>query len=346
MDKPHQLGLRESSREQIERVLDVAEDLEPVARREEHWPILANRILATLFYEPSTRTRLSFETAMLRLGGGVLAVADAVRTSSVWKGETLADTIRTIHSYADVIAIRHSEAGAAAEASRWSNVPILNAGDGTNEHPTQGLLDLLTIRREAGRIDGLYVVVVGDLKHARSINSLVYGLSNFDVRFSLVSPAGFEPIDPVLSKLRTMNRRFELTSDLRGAVRDADVVYVCRIQKERIEDQAEVERILGSYVVDRNLLETARSTPIVMHHLPRVGELSEDVDNYPGARYFHQPWNGVLVRMALLALVLAPGAVSDRMAARQGTVRPETALQLQNSGVGRYARPERRKRPA
>lgn len=325
--KSHYLALRDMARSEIDTVLDVAQSLEPVANRTDRWPILADRTLATLFYEPSTRTRLSFETAMLRLGGSVLSVADAVRTSSVWKGETLADTIRTVHSYADVIAIRHSENGAAEEASKWSKVPIINAGDGTNEHPTQGLLDLFTIRREKGRIDGLKVAIVGDLKHTRSSNSLIYGLSNFDVRLTLVSPKGFEPNQVVLDRLQERARHFSVTEDLEAAVRDADVVYICRIQKERIPDKADVERIIGSYVVDRQLLTAAKRVPIVMHHLPRVGELAEDVDDYPGARYFEQPWNGVLVRMALLALLLAPSQVEGRIH-RDRPMRAETAVPL------------------
>lgn len=309
----HVLGLQEFSRSEVEFVLDLADGLEPVARRQERWNVLADRILATLFYEPSTRTRLSFESAMIRLGGSVLSVADAPRTSAAWKGESLSDSIQTIHSYADAIALRHSEAGAAAEAARFSKVPVLNAGDGTNEHPTQGLLDLLTIRKAKGRIDGLNVTIVGDLKHTRSTNSLAYGLSNFDVRLSLVSPTGFEPTDAIQSRLRERNILFETTDDLASAVQETDVLYVCRIQKERIDDPKEIERITGAYVVDSNLLRGARREPIVMHHMPRVGELSEDVDAYEGARYFQQPWAGVLVRMAILALLLAPEKVRERM---------------------------------
>jgi len=300
----HLVGLKDLNRQQIEFVLDVAQGMEPIAQGWQRSDLLKGTILATLFFEPSTRTRLSFETAMLRLGGGVISVADALRTSSAWKGESLADTIRTVDSYADIIAIRHATSGAAGEAASHSRVPVLNAGDGTNEHPTQGLLDLLTIRRALGRLDGLSVVMVGDLKHTRSINSLAYGLSNFDVRVTFVSPKGFEPAQPILDRMAERERSCRVTTDLREAVRDAEVIYVCRIQKERLEHAEDAERLKGSYLVDMALLRDARREPIVMHHLPRVGELAEDVDTYPGACYFKQPWNGVLTRMALLAILL------------------------------------------
>jgi aspartate carbamoyltransferase catalytic subunit len=241
---------------------------------------------------------------MLRLGGQVISVADALHTSSAWKGETLKDTILTIQSYAHAIAIRHAANGTADEAARYSNVPILNAGDGTNEHPTQALLDLLTIRRVRGTIDGLHITMVGDLKHTRTIPSLIYGLSNFDVRVAFVSPSGFEPIEPVQQRLRERGIPFGVGTDVRQAVRETDVLYVTRVQKERLASPEEAERIIGAYSVDMSVVSEGTRQPLVMHHLPRVGELSEDVDAYPGAVYFKQPWNGVLTRMALLTLLL------------------------------------------
>ncbi|HLA81683.1 MAG TPA: aspartate carbamoyltransferase [Thermoleophilia bacterium] len=301
---PHLLGLRDMPRAQIESVLRLAQAMEPVALGGQKSNLLEGAILATLFYEPSTRTRLSFETAMLRLGGSVISVADAVRTSSAWKGESLADTIRTVDNYAHVIAIRHSRSGAAREAAEYSRVPIINAGDGTNEHPTQGLLDLLTVMREFGRIDGLNFTIVGDLKHTRSTNSLAYGLANFEVDITFVSPPGFEPGELLLNRLDERGVPYRLDTALRKAVANADVIYVCRVQTERIDDPAEIERIKGSYVLNMSVLREARKEPIVLHHLPRVGELSEDVDEYSGARYFKQPWNGVLTRMALLIQTL------------------------------------------
>ncbi len=300
----HLTGLKELSRKDIEDILNLANRLEDICVGRKASNLLENKLLATLFYEPSTRTRLSFETAMLRLGGQVVSVADAKTTSSAWKGETLPDTIRTIDNYADIIALRHSESGAAAMAAGYSKVPILNAGDGTNEHPTQGLLDLLTIQKERGTLDGLKVVLVGDLKHTRSINSLLLGLSHFDVRLTLVSPAGFGTSQWILDILKQRSVAYTQTQDLKGSLRDADVLYVCRVQKERLADPGDYEKIKGTYVVNRALLESVPKIVTVMHHLPRVGELAEDVDSYPGAAYFRETFNGVLVRAALLAILL------------------------------------------
>ena len=300
----HLTGLKEISRQDIEEILDVAMRLEEVCTGKKTSNTLEDKLMVTLFYEPSTRTRLSFETAMLRLGGSVVSVADALTTSSAWKGESLADTIRTIDNYTDVIVLRHPEVGAAATAADYSRVPIVNAGDGTNEHPTQGLLDLLTIRKERGTLDGLKVVMVGDLKHTRSTNSLTLGLSNFDVSFSLVSPPGFGASQWVLDVIKERGIPYVQTDNLKQAVQDADVVYVCRIQKERLADPGDYEKIKGSYILNRSVVESASKVVTVMHHLPRVGELDEDVDSYPGAAYFRQPFNGVLVRAALLAILL------------------------------------------
>jgi len=304
----HLTGLKDLSREDIDTILDVATSLEDVCTGRKMWPILENRLMATFFYEPSTRTRFSFEAAMQRLGGRVLSMADAKSTSSAWKGESLADTIRTIDNYVDVIVLRHPQSGAADLAAKYSRVPILNAGDGTNEHPTQGLMDLLTIQREKGTVDGLKITLIGDLKHTRSTNSLTLGLSNYDVELTLVSPPGYETSDWILDILDKRGVSFTQTQDLYEGIQHADVVYVCRIQKERLENPEDYDFIKGSYVVDRALLESADKIVTVMHHLPRVGELAEDVDDYPGAAYFRQPFSGVLVRAALLKLALNPEA--------------------------------------
>lgn len=300
----HLTGLKNLSRSDIEYILGVARDLEDVFAGQKQVNILRNKILATLFYEPSTRTRLSFEAAMIRLGGSVISVADAQKTSSAWKGETLPDTIRTIENYADIIALRHFEVGAAEKAAQYSRVPILNAGDGSNEHPTQTLLDLLTILKERGTLDGLNVAIVGDLKHTRATNSLTLGLSNFDVRFTFVNPPGFETSQWILDIVKEKGVPYTQTDNLAEAVREADVVYVCRIQKERLESPEEYEKIAGSYVLNRAILEQAPKIVTVLHHLPRVGELAEDVDSYPGAAYFRQTYNGMLVRAALLTIFL------------------------------------------
>lgn len=299
-------GLRNLSKEEIVEILDLADSLHDVCTGKVVSKEMEDKLMATFFYEPSTRTRFSFEAAMQRLGGKVISMADAKSTSSVWKGETLPDTIRTIDNYADVIVLRHPEAGAAEQAAKFSRVPILNAGDGTNEHPTQGLLDMLTIRHEKKTLDGLNVVIVGDLKHTRSTNSLTLGLSNFDVNLTLVAPKGFETSETILDVLRQRNVKFTQAQDVRPAIKDADVVYVCRIQKERLASSTELESIKGSYSVDREMLEKSSKVISVLHHMPRVDELSKDVDDYPGAAYFKQPFYGVLVRAAVIKMALKP----------------------------------------
>ena len=302
-------GLKNLSKQEIIEILDLADKLEGVCTGKEISRELENKIMATFFYEPSTRTRFSFEAAMQRLGGKVISMADAKSTSSVWKGESLPDTIRTIDNYVDVIVLRHPESGAAEIAANYSRVPILNAGDGTNEHPTQGLLDMLTIRHEKKTIDGLKIAIVGDLKHTRSTNSLTLGLSNFDVNLTLVAPKGFETSEPILEILRTRNVNYKQTQDIRTVIKDVDVVYVCRIQKERLENPADYESIKGSYTVNREILEQSSKVISVLHHMPRVDELSKDVDDYPGAAYFKQPFYGVLVRAAVLKMALDPESI-------------------------------------
>lgn len=300
----HITGLKSMSRDDITKILDLAESLDDVCSGKKVSHELEKYLMATFFYEPSTRTRFSFEAAMLRLGGKVISMADAKATSSAWKGESLADTIRTIDKYGDVIVLRHSQAGAVEEAASYSRVPVLNAGDGTNEHPSQGLLDMLTIRKERGNLDGLKVVLVGDLKHTRSTNSLTLGLSNFDVEFTFVSPKGFETSDWILDLVKERGCKYQQAENMDEAILDADVVYVCRIQKERLANPDDLEKIKGAYELNREMLERTDKIKTVLHHLPRVGELSEDVDDYPGAAYFKQPYNGVLVRAALIKIAL------------------------------------------
>lgn len=300
----HLTGLKNLTRHEIVEILDIACGLEDIVNGRKKSSILDNKVMVAFFYEPSTRTRLSFEVAMHRLGGTVVSMADAQRTSSVWKGETLADTIRTIDNYADVIVLRHPESGAAEAAANISRVPLLNAGDGANEHPTQALLDMLTIQKECGQLDGLKVTMVGDLKHTRSTNSLTLGLSNFDVSFTFVSPHGFETSSWILDILDQKGRTYRQLRSIEQAIMDTDVIYVCRIQKERLKHPNQLDEIKGSYILSRALLEQASGQVTVLHHLPRVGELSEDVDDYPGAAYFRQPFNGVLVRAAILSIVL------------------------------------------
>ena len=267
---------------------------------------LAGQIMATLFYEPSTRTRLSFESAMLRLGGGVIGTEAAREFSSVIKGETLEDTVRMVAEYADVIVLRHDEAGAAVRAAAVASVPIINAGDGPGEHPTQALLDLYTIVSELGRVEGLHVVLCGDLRYGRTARSLALLLSQFPgVRISLVAPDVVQMRDDILALLDQRGVSHRTTESLVEAAVDADVIYQTRIQKERFEDPAEFERARGDTRIDAALMRSLPKRTIVMHPLPRVDEIAPGVDADPRAAYFRQARNGVVVRMALLEMLLA-----------------------------------------
>jgi aspartate carbamoyltransferase catalytic subunit len=304
------IAIGDLSREDIRAILDRAaafdRDRQSIASSE-HRSLLNPFVLATLFYEPSTRTRLSFESAMVRLGGKVISVAEAKTSSSAAKGETLADTARTVSAYADVIVIRHSAVGSARELADAAPVPVINAGDGTGEHPTQALLDLYTIERERGRLDGLRIGLVGDLKNGRTVHSLAQALAHWDVSFTFVAPPALRMPADITNALRSRGIEVEETGDLAGAAQVCDVLYVTRIQRERFEDADEYIRLKGSYVVDRALLEQARPGITIMHPLPRVDEIATDVDPLPNAAYFRQLANGVVVRMALLSMVL--GAV-------------------------------------
>jgi len=265
---------------------------------------LRGKVLATLFFEPSTRTRLSFETAMLRLGGRVLSVSEAKSTSAS-KGESLHDTIKTVEGYADAIVLRHPEIGAAEVAARATTKPVLNAGDGAGEHPTQSLLDLYTIRKEQGRVDGLTIALVGDLKHGRTVHSLATLLSQYPVSFLFVSPPALRMPREVVERARAKGASVRETDDLGLALAQSDVVYMTRIQRERFADPAEYDRLKDAYVLTRATLGKAKPSITIMHPLPRVNEISTDVDDLPGAAYFRQSANGVPVRMALLALLLS-----------------------------------------
>ena len=292
------------SREQIEQLFASADDFAARLDKGERIRTLDGKLLATVFYEPSTRTRLSFEAAMQRLGGGVISVAEAKSASSVVKGETLIDTIRTIANYADAIVLRHSEVGAAQVAAEASNVPILNAGDGAGEHPTQALLDLYTMRAEKKTIDGLRIALVGDLKNGRTVHSLARALSNFKVEFSLVAPAALAMPTEVTDYLRAKDFVVEETNDLARSLQTADVVYMTRVQKERFADVKQYEKLKNFFILNRSVVESAKPGLVVMHPLPRIDEITTDVDTLPNAAYFRQMKNGVYVRMALLAAIL------------------------------------------
>ena len=274
--------------------------MEPYAAKSSD--MLKGKILATLFFEPSTRTRLSFEAAMLKLGGSTIGFAEA-EIASVRKGENLADTIRTVENYADIIALRHPLEGAAKLAAEFSKVPILNAGSGAEEHPTQALMDLYTMQKEKGTIDGLKIALVGDLRYGRTVHSLAYALSLYDIELYLISPESLRMRHEVI---RAIKDKISITQDtnLEKVIPQVDVLYVTRIQKERFPDPAEYAKVKGIYRIDLDTLKNAKKDMIILHPLPRVDEIAAEVDSKPQARYFQQVWNGIVVRMTLLALVL------------------------------------------
>jgi aspartate carbamoyltransferase catalytic subunit len=264
------------------------------------------RIMATLFYEPSTRTRFSFEAAMFRLGGSVISTENAAEFSSVAKGETLEDTVRILNGYADVLVIRHYEVGSAKRAAAVSRIPVINAGDGAGQHPTQALLDLYTIYKEIGSIDGLRIAMVGDLAQGRTVRSLAYLLSKFqDIKMYFVAPLLLKMKEDILDHLSEKNVWYSEETDLDKVLPEVDVVYQTRIQKERFGDRiADYERCRDVYVINSESLRLMKSTARVMHPLPRLNEIAMEVDGDPRAAYFRQAQNGLYVRMALLSMVL------------------------------------------
>ena len=262
---------------------------------------LTGKIMASLFYEPSTRTRFSFESAMLRLGGSVITTENAKEFSSVSKGETLEDSIRIVNTYVDIIVLRHDEEGASKRASLVSQVPIINAGDGTGQHPTQALLDLYTIQRELGKIDGIHIAFVGDLKHGRTIRSLSYLLGNFNnITIDFVSPEGLRVGDDIKLYLTEHGVTFHETEDLDKKKKKIDVLYQTRIQKERFTSTEEYQKFKGCYQINREFADSMKTQSIIMHPLPRVDEILPEVDASPHAVYFKQAHYGLLIRMALL----------------------------------------------
>ena len=294
------VSIKDFSREEINYILTIAQTMEPMAVKGSD--MLEGKILATLFFEPSTRTRLSFEAAMHKLGGSTIGFAEA-EIASVRKGENLADTVRTVENYADIIALRHPLEGAARLAAEFSKVPIMNGGSGAEEHPTQALLDLYTMQKEKGKIDGLKIALVGDLRYGRTVHSLAYALSLYNIELYLVSPESLRMRREVL---RTIQNKISVTeeSGLEKIIPLIDILYVTRIQKERFPDPAEYSKVKGIYRIDLKTLNSAKKDLIVLHPLPRIDEIAAEVDSTPRARYFQQVWNGIVVRMALLALVL------------------------------------------
>lgn len=303
----HVIESQQFDRQELGHIFALAAEMREVAQSGGN-DLLAGRIMASLFYEPSTRTRLSFESAMYRLGGHVITTENAREFSSVSKGETIEDTVRVIGCYADVLVLRHYESGAAQRAAAYSPIPVINAGDGPGQHPTQALLDLFTIQNELGQIDGLRVAMVGDLANGRTVRSLAYLLSLYeDIELIFVAPPAVAMREDIKEHLHRHNVAFREEQDLRAVLPTCDVVYQTRIQKERFADRpADYEAARGVYIIDREAMELLPRTAIVMHPLPRVDEISTDVDDDNRAAYFRQVANGVYVRMALLALLLAP----------------------------------------
>jgi len=297
------ISIKDFSKKEINYILSHSEKMVPYAKGEKCTDILKGKVLSSFFFEPSTRTRLSFESAMNRLGGRVIGFADPTATSQK-KGESLADTIRMADSYSDVIVIRHPQEGAARLAAEFADVPVLNAGDGAGRHPTQCLLDLFTILIEKKKIEKNNIVLLGDLKYGRTVHSLAYALSLFGTELTFVSPENLKMPKEVVQECRELGVEPKHTSNLEKAIKDADILYVTRIQRERFPDAEEYNRVVGTYRVDNDLLKQAKENLIIMHPLPRITEIHPEVDKTPHALYFKQAFNGIPVRMALLSLVV------------------------------------------
>ena len=293
------VSITDYTKEEYIKILNLAEEFEkkPTQR------ILEDFVVATLFFEPSTRTRLSFESAASRLGAKVIGFSDA-SNSSVSKGESLKDTILTVSNYSDIIVMRHPREGSARFASEVSTVPIINAGDGGNQHPTQCLLDLYSIRKTQGKLDGLNVAFVGDLKYGRTVHSNVMALCNFNTTFHLVSPLELKLPSYVKMHIKSNNLNYHQYTDLSEVMPVADIIYMTRIQKERFSDPIEYEKVKNAYILTANMLSGCKENMRVLHPLPRVNEITEDVDVTKQAYYFQQALNGVYVRQALLASIL------------------------------------------
>jgi len=297
------LHVRDIKLEQISLILETAARFEHVLASGGTLNNLAGKVMAVLFYEPSTHTRLSFETAMLRLGGHVVMVPDARTSSSAVKGETLYDTGRMVDGYADIAVIRHALEGSAQELANGATIPVINGGDGAGQHPTQALLDIYTIQKEKGRLNNLTVTLAGDLKNGRTVHSLSWLLGKYGPRFYFVSPAELRMPAEITKALRDDGTEVIETSNLVEAASRSDLIYMTRVQKERFTDLQEYERLKDSYIINRALIDRAKPGITIMHPLPRVGEIAREVDAYEGAAYFRQAANGVPIRMATIALL-------------------------------------------
>jgi aspartate carbamoyltransferase catalytic subunit len=293
------VSISDYSKEEYLKILDLAEEFEKKPRQE----ILKGHVVATLFFEPSTRTRLSFESAVNRLGGRVLGFADASSSSST-KGETLRDTIKMVCSYADLIVMRHPLEGSARFASEVSSVPVINAGDGANQHPTQTLLDMYSIRKTQGTLDNLNIFMVGDLKYGRTVHSLLMAMSQFNATFYFISPDELKMPEEYRRYLKTLGLKYYEFKDFTDIINQADIIYMTRVQKERFSDPIEYERTKNAYILRNHMLKESKPNVKILHPLPRVNEIHLDVDSSEKAYYFTQALNGVFVRQAIISSIL------------------------------------------
>ncbi len=295
------LSVQQFDRDMLRYIFTRAREMREMVQRVGEVDLLKGNVLTCLFYEPSTRTSSSFIAAMDRLGGAVIPITQGVQFSSVSKGETLADTVRTLEQYSDAIVLRHPQIGSAKLAADYAGIPIINAGDGAGEHPTQALLDLFTIREELGHVDGLRVAMVGDLRNGRTVHSLTKLLLHFDVSLRFVSPEILRLPLKIMNEVIDAGVDARETHDVADVIEDVDVLYVTRVQKERFADMAQYEEVKDHYAITPELLGRAKEDMIIMHPLPRVGEIHYAVDDDPRAAYFRQVQNGMYIRMALLA---------------------------------------------
>jgi len=295
------ISIKDYQRDQFEKIFEYTEkmmNLDPASRRE----ICKGKTLSYLFYEPSTRTRLSFESAMASIGGNSLGISD-ILSSSTQKGESLADTVKIMSIYSDVLVLRHPLDGSSRFAAEISSKPVINAGSGTEEHPTQAIQDLFTIKKEKKKIDGLNIGIVGDLKYGRTVYSLLSALGNYDVKVHLISPESLRIRSDSIYEIRK-KLSFTESTNIEEYIDDLDVVYVTRIQKERFPDEEEYLKVKGSYVIGLDLLQKMKDDSIILHPLPRLDEISTDIDNTKNAKYFQQAEYGKYTRAALLGLIL------------------------------------------
>lgn len=299
MEKRSLVSIDDLTTEEILRLLDMATEFE----KEPTQNLLEGKVVSTLFFEPSTRTRLSFESAISRLGGKIIGFTDAA-SSSVSKGETLNDTIRTVSNYCDLIVMRHPIEGSARYASEVASVPVINAGDGANQHPTQTMLDLYSIRKTQGKLEDLNIFLVGDLKYGRTVHSLLLAMARWNATFHFIAPEELKMPEEYKFYLKNLGLRYFEHTDFTDHVSDADIIYMTRVQKERFSDPIEYEKVKNVYVLRNSMLKKTRPTMRILHPLPRVNEIHSDVDQNPKAYYFEQALNGVYTRQAILTFLL------------------------------------------